>query len=99
MASLTNSAKFQNNIPDRRFYLSRFYWRSSEQLPTAGLDYYGSRISGWFTPPSNGLYRFFLASDDGAQLFLNTNQTDSANPGGQGSHRPQRRRRPELLHQ
>ena len=82
VASLTNSAKFQNNVPDLRFYLSRFYWRSSERLPTAGLDNYGSRISGWFTPPSNGLYRFFLASDDGGQLFLNTNETDSASPAG-----------------
>ena len=80
--SLTNSLKFQNNLPDLRYYLTRFYWRSSEILPTAGLDNYGSRISGYFTPPSNGLYRFFLTSDDSSRLFMNTNAVDSANPAG-----------------
>lgn len=82
VASLTNSTKFQLNQPDYRFYLSKFYWRSSEMLPAAGLDNYGSRISGFFIPPSNGLYRFFLASDEASQLFLNPSATGSDNPAG-----------------
>jgi len=31
---------------------------------------YGDVVTAWFTPPTNGNYRFFLASDDHSKLFL-----------------------------
>src|ERR1043166_9695248 len=39
-------------------------------------------MNGYLIPPSNGLYRFFVASDDGSQLWLNTNSANSASPTG-----------------
>ncbi len=36
-----------------------------------GSDY-GQRISGWITPPESGDYRFYLAADDQAELWLST---------------------------
>jgi len=35
----------------------------------------GRRVSGYFVPPSNGLYVFFLNSDDDSDLFLSTDDT------------------------
>ena len=49
----------------------------SEQLtslegPTNFGDNYGSRIRGFIHPPISGTYTFWLASDDGGDLFLST---------------------------
>jgi hypothetical protein len=41
------------------------------------MENYAGRVSGYIIPPSNGLYRFFIASDDGSQLWLNTNGASS----------------------
>ena len=38
-------------------------------------DNYVTRISGWFIPPSNDNYTFFLACDDDSDLFLSTDET------------------------
>lgn len=35
-------------------------------------EYRGFRIAGTVTPPETGQYRFFIRSDDGSQLYLNT---------------------------
>jgi len=40
--------------------------------PWGATDYYSSRVSGYFIPPSNGNYVFFLAADDAANLYLST---------------------------
>jgi hypothetical protein len=38
----------------------------------SGQDAYGQRLSGYLTPPVTGEYRFYLASDDTAELYLST---------------------------
>ncbi len=40
--------------------------------PWGAADNYASRVSGYFIPPSNGDYVFFLASDDQSNLYLST---------------------------
>jgi hypothetical protein len=36
------------------------------------VNYYGRRMSGWFLPPADGNYVFFVCSDDDSDLFLST---------------------------
>ncbi len=43
--------------------------------PIGRGDYYTARVSAWFTPPADGDYVFFLASDDGGLLFLGTDES------------------------
>ena len=38
-------------------------------------DYYFARVSGYFVPPSNGNYVFFVDSDDQSNLYLSTDET------------------------
>lgn len=40
--------------------------------PWGVADNYASKVSGYFVPPSNGDYVFFLASDDQSNLYLST---------------------------
>lgn len=40
--------------------------------PWGARDNYSSRVFGYFIPPSNGDYVFFLASDDQSNLYLST---------------------------
>jgi hypothetical protein len=48
------------------------------ECPTDGASpNYVNRVSGFFTPPTNGTYVFFVNADDTADLFLSTN----SNPG------------------
>ncbi|MBI4660836.1 MAG: hypothetical protein HY735_18525, partial [Verrucomicrobia bacterium] len=75
VSNLTATAKFINNTPDFTGYLTAFDTRTI--YPTDINELYGARISGLFTAPSNGLYRFFIRSDDGSQLFMNTNSVNS----------------------
>lgn len=43
--------------------------------PWGVADNYNSRVFGWFTPPSDGNYVFYLSSDDNSYLFLSTDET------------------------
>ena len=38
-------------------------------------DYYGLRLRGTITPPETGDYRFYIAGDDNAELFLSTDSS------------------------
>jgi len=40
--------------------------------PWGARDNYASRVFGYFVPPSNGNYVFFLSSDDQSNLYLST---------------------------
>jgi hypothetical protein len=82
IADLTGNGRFANNIVDSLGTLRSFQWTSIPPLSGDGLQNYGLRISGHFIPPSNGVYRFYIRSDDASQLFLNTNSASSTNPEG-----------------
>ena len=43
---------------------------------------YASRTSGFFIPPTTDHYVFFVDADDNADLLLNTNSANSADPAG-----------------
>ena len=40
-------------------------------------DNYANKISGYFIPPTDGKYVFFIAGDDDSDLFLSTYETPS----------------------
>lgn len=50
-------------------------------IPTAATgdqgESYGQRWTGWLKPTITGNYRFFLAADDAAEIWLSTNELDS----------------------
>jgi hypothetical protein len=48
------------------------------EAPSDWNDSYGTRVRGLVTAPATGSYVFWIASDDGSQLFLSTN-ADPAN--------------------
>ncbi len=45
------------------------------EAPIDVADDYGQRMRGWFSPPSDGNYRFTIASDDNGGLWLSTNES------------------------
>jgi len=65
ISSLTNSSNFPNN-PSSTTILNTF------EIPTNVADYYGARVSGYLTAPETGNYRFWIAGDDYAELWLST---------------------------
>ena len=60
---------------------SKFPYQADQSGPLTSLstgdlgDSYGQRWTGWITPPTSGNYRFYLVSDDSAELFLSTDAT------------------------
>jgi autotransporter-associated beta strand protein len=50
---------------------------TSGEAPSNFADNYGQRWSGWITPPQTGNYRFYIACDDAAELWLSTNDLRS----------------------
>jgi hypothetical protein len=73
-------AKFANRVPDILLYSNSFSLQTN--LANTGWNAYIGRISGYFVPPSNGLYRFYTSSDDGSLFFMNTNEVNSSYPEG-----------------
>jgi len=55
---------------------ARWEHMTSFNTDAAGLsqvaDTFGARISGWLTPAEDGLYRFFIRSDDGSALYISS---------------------------
>jgi len=51
---------------------------TSFEVPVDWNNDYGTRVRGYVHPPESGLYRFWIASDDGSDLYLSTN-SDPAN--------------------
>lgn len=67
MSELTSSAKFPDR-PDEQFVDSAF------EAPSNFADYYGQRVRALLVPPVTGSYVFWLATDDGGDLYLSTNE-------------------------
>ena len=68
MSELTNSSVYPNS-PATRGVISSF-----ETPRNRNIGDYGQHITGYIVPPVTGNYRFMLAADQTAQLFLSTNQ-------------------------
>ena len=82
VANLTNNAKFPNS-PDVLFFFPWFEWNPNPDgdisIPAVAYgENYGGQIVGYFYPPSTGDYIFYIAADDGAQLFLGTDATPAS---------------------
>ena len=67
VADLTNSTKFPR-LSDASSVLD-----SAEAPPDDG-DSYGQRWTGWLKPAETAAYRFYLACDDSAELWLSSDQ-------------------------
>ncbi|UCG56738.1 MAG: lamin tail domain-containing protein [Phycisphaerales bacterium] len=65
VSDLTSSADFPF-YPDQTDHLTSF------EMPTDWAENYGTRISGYLHPPRSGSYTFWVASDDGGELWLST---------------------------
>jgi hypothetical protein len=48
----------------------------------ANGDNYAARFDGWFVPPIDGSYKFWITSDDGSELWLSQDDTSSNWFGG-----------------
>jgi hypothetical protein len=51
-------------------------YQQSFDHPSLGKVNYATRNSGWFIPPATDKYVFFVASEDGSDLYLNVNGAD-----------------------
>lgn len=81
VADLIGNAKYPNS-PDEVAYPSYFELNATGDInvaaPDTAVGNYGSEIVGYFYPPTTGDYVFYIASDDGGNLYLSTN-SDPAN--------------------
>lgn len=72
-ADLTTSPESHDTAPTTRCKLNSF------EAPVDHVSDGGERVSGFFTPPSDGEYTFSLSADDGGKLYFGHN-ADSAAP-------------------
>lgn len=75
VADLTNNPNYPNK-PSQTNFVTDFF-----EAPSEFADNYGQRMHGYIIPPVTGDYTFWLATDDGGDLYLSTDET------------PERRRR------
>jgi uncharacterized repeat protein (TIGR01451 family) len=76
----TVNFKYIAGTPDGIAYQK--YFATQPALGNTRFDNYLGRMSSYFVAPSNGLYRFYMRSDDAAQLYMNTNTANSTDPAG-----------------
>ena len=69
VATLTSAAAYPNS-PTLREVRSGLL-----EVPSGSLDSFGERLRGYFVAPLTGSYKFYLAADDTAELWLSTNDT------------------------
>ena len=68
VSDLTSDANYPNN-PTGSDQIPSF------EAPTDWAEQYGTRVRGYLTAPSTGTYVFWIASDDGGELWLSTDAT------------------------
>ncbi len=76
----TNITKYKANIPDMTGYMKHSGFQTN--LGQSAMDNYLGKIYGYFIPPTNGNYKFWIRSDDSCQLLMNTNSVNSTDPAG-----------------
>ncbi len=68
---------YQANTPDIKETVQLYeYPAGTPTVPPPGdvRNNYGTRVSGFFTPPTSGDWTFFLATDDPGELWLSTDE-------------------------
>ncbi len=70
VVNLTSSPKFINNQPDITAALGSFEYQNV-------ADNYGGRVRGYICAPATGNYRFWIAADEQATLFLSTDANEA----------------------
>jgi len=68
VTDLTGNEKYPHR-PDMTVFVP------AAEGPADYADNYGARLSGWFTPATTGSYVFYISADDGAELWLSTDET------------------------
>jgi hypothetical protein len=66
VSDLTNNPAYPNT-PSGSSYLTAAF-----DSPRDFAEEYGQRVRGYFIPPVTGAYRFYIASDDGGELWFST---------------------------
>ncbi len=69
VSDLINSGRLESG-PDESGLLTNLF-----ETPVDMADDYGQRVSGLLNPPATGEYRFWIASDDGGNLYLSTDES------------------------
>lgn len=77
MGQLTNNAKYPD-FPDATYILNGLNTYEVFPVDSNLREGFGGRMRTLFVPLATGKYNFFLSSDDGSRLFLNTNGPDPA---------------------
>ncbi len=67
VSNLTSHPDYPDN-PSIKGLLTSF------EIPINTMDNYGTRIRGYLIPPSSGVYKFWIASDDSSQLWLSSDE-------------------------
>ncbi len=75
VSTLTTDPRYPASPSEVR-YLRSFNTRDA--LPNDALENFGGRIEGFITPVVSGDYHFFLRSDDASELWLSTDDTETA---------------------
>lgn len=76
----TVNFKYIAGLPDATVHQK--YFATQPSLYNTRFDNYLGRMLSFFVPPSNGLYKFYIRSDDASQLYMNTNAVNSTDPAG-----------------
>ena len=77
LAALTNTT-YNTNWPNNPAASYTHVFTNFETEINMGVNYFGQRLRTLVVPPTNGLYTFWIASDDTSLLYLSTNE----NPAG-----------------
>lgn len=70
VSNLTSNANFPNNP-------NSVTWQAFFETPSNIAENYGQRLSGYLRAPDSGSYTFWIASDDGGELWLSTDSNPS----------------------
>jgi hypothetical protein len=73
LTALTNTI-YNPNWPNNPAASYTHIFTNFETEINTGINYYGQRLRAFVVPPTNGLYTFWIASDDTSQLYLSTNE-------------------------
>jgi len=68
----TGADHFLNDPPDKVRFVNGFSYGETSNFGDTWGDNYIAKLSGVFTAPKTGNFRFFVRSDDASALYLNT---------------------------